>query len=92
MKNLLVKMKGLKYQKKLVITFSEHKRNSEEEYVTVYVGSNAMNIIIEENIDLVLNQIFQVVFNKTENRINAGYDWNQLMVITLILSSYIQLP
>ena len=43
-KDLLVEIKGLKYQKKLVITFSKNKGNGKTEYVTVYFGSNAMTV------------------------------------------------
>lgn len=70
MKDLLAEMKGLKYQKTLVITFSKDKENGKREFVQVYV-----TIINNKDIDDILDNSFQAIFNKINNWVSAGSDW-----------------
>ena len=57
-------MKVLKYQK---ITFSKDERNGKTQYMTVYFGSNAMNLIKDNQIDDIFEHSFQVISNEIDN-------------------------
>ena len=96
MKDLLAEMKGLKYQKTLVITFSKDKENGKREFVQLYA-----TIINNKDIDDILDNSFQVIFNKINNWVSAGSDWVMITVGDKINTSnhisssgcfYIKLP
>ena len=68
-------MKGLKYQKMVVIRFSKDKGNGERELRQVYFSSITKTIINNKNIDDVLDNSFHAILNKIDNWISAGPGW-----------------
>ena len=57
-------MKVLKYQK---ITFSKDKRNGKTQYMIMYFGYNAMNLVKDNQIDDIFEHSFQVISNEIDN-------------------------
>ena len=58
LKDFLVEVKGVKYQKTRVITFREEKENVEGEFVPVYFNSNTKTVTNGKGIDIALDNAF----------------------------------
>ena len=97
-KELLNELKGFKYQTTLGILLSKIKTNSEIEYSPVYFNSTTKTVI---NDNYELDQAFQEIIYRLDNRITHGSGWvaeemhNQYLNISaynpLIGSTYIKL-
>ena len=98
-KDLLIELKGFKYQIKLVILLSKVKNNSETEYSQVHFNSLTKIVI---NNDCKLDQMFSEITYRVDNWISHGSGWiveeihNQYLNIISYLplsgSTYIKLP
>ena len=90
-KNLLIELKGFKYQITLAVLLSKMKNSSEVEYSPVYFNSLAKTVI---NFDkLGLDQSFQEIIYRLENWISHGSGWivEEIYSQYLNLSSYLPL-
>ena len=96
-KNLLIELKGFKYQITLAVLLSKVKNSGEIEYSPVYLNSLTKIVI---NNTFKLSQSFQEIIYRLENWISNGSGWvaeeiiNQYLNIScyLPLSTYIKLP
>ena len=69
-RDLLIEMKGFKYQITMKVLLSKQKENADREFTTVYFNSTAKTVINLNNYGL--NKSFQQVFYRLDNWINAG--------------------
>ena len=98
-KNLLIELKGFKYQITLAILLNKVKNNGEIEYSPVYFNSLTKTVI---NFDFKLDQSFQEIIYRLYNWISNGSGWiveeiySQYLNISSYLplsgSTYIKLP
>ena len=92
-KDLLNKMKCLKYQITVVVLLSKHKKGGYTEYSPVYFNSTTVN-----NSEFTLDKSFQEILCRIDNWINEGSGWiigdcvNISAYSPLIGSTYIELP
>ena len=99
LKDLLIELKGFKYQITLAVLLSKVKSNSETEYSPVYFNSLTKTVI---NNKFKLNQAFQEIIYRLDNWISHGSGWiveeiySQYLNIATYLplsgSTYIKLP
>ena len=89
-KDLLIELKGFKYQITLAVLLSKMKNSSETEYSPVYFNSLTKTVI---NNKVKLNQSFQEIIYRLENWISHGSGWIVKEIISqfLNLSSYLPL-
>ena len=98
-KDLLIELKGFKYQITLAILLSKVKNSGEIEYSPVYFNSLTKTVI---NNKFKLSQSFQEIIYRLENWISNGSGWvveeiiNQYLNVSYYLplsgSTYIKLP
>ena len=97
-KDLLIELKGFKYQITLAFLLSKLKNNGEVEYSSAYFSSLAKTVI---NDSYKLNQSLQEIIHRLDNWINEGSGlieeiYNQYLNVSsyspLIGSTYIKLP
>ena len=98
-KDLLIELKGFKYQIKLAASLSEIKNSSEIEYSPAYFNSLTKTVI---NFDYKLDQSFQEIIYRLDSWISNGSGWgleeiyiqylNILSYLPLSRSTYIKLP
>ena len=97
-KDLLIELKGFKYQITLAFLLSKLKNNGEVEYSSAYFNSLAKTVI---NDSYKLNQSLQEIIHRLDNWINEGSGlieeiYNQYLNVSsyspLIGSTYIKLP
>ena len=98
-KDLLIELKGFKYQITLAVLFSKVKSSGETEYSPVYFNSLTKTVI---NNKFKLDQSFQEIIYRLENWISNGSGWiveeitNQYLNLSSYLplsgSTYIKLP
>ena len=86
-KDLLVEMKGFKYQITLCVLLSKVKSKGLIEYSTVYLNSLTKTVIGEK---YYLDQCFNEIIFRLENRISHGSGWNfdDILSQCLNISSY----
>ena len=83
-KDLLVELKGFKYQIRLCILLSKVKNNKETEYSPVYLNSLTKTVIGNK---LKLDLSFQEMIYRLENLISHGSGW----IVEEIISQYLNL-
>ena len=98
-KNLLIEMKGFKYQITMTVLLDKPKMDGDIEYSPVYFNSVTKTVI---NSEYMLDKSFKEVFYRIENWINKGSGWiiksidgdyvNISAYSLLIGSKYIELP
>ena len=98
-KDLLIKLKGFKYQITLAVLLSKLKNDGEVKYSSVYFNSLTETVT---NDSYKLNQSFQEIIHRLDNWINEGSGWiiedvyiqylNVSSYSPLIGSTYIKLP
>ena len=71
-KDLLIELKGFKYQITLAVLLSKVKSDSEVEYTPVYFNSWTKTVI---NSDYKFDQSFQEIIYRLENWISHGSGW-----------------
>ena len=99
-RDLLIEMKGFKYQITMKVLLSKQKENDDREFTTVYFNSTAKRVINLNNCGL--NKSFQPVLYRLDNWINEGSAWitkyidgeyvNISIYSPLSESTYIELP
>ena len=89
-KDLLIELKGLKYQITLAVLLSKVKNSGETEYSPVYFNSLSKTIIKNK---FKLDQSFQEIIYRLENWISHGSGWivEEIISQCLNLSSYLPL-
>ena len=87
LQDLLIKMKGFKYQNALCILISKVKSSDFIEYSTAYLNSLTKTVIGEE---YSLNECFNEILFRLENWISHGSGWNFDSILNqyLNISSY----
>ena len=85
LKDLLIELKGFKYQITLAILLSKMKNNGEIEYSPVYFNSLTKRVI--DSGKLKLDQAFQEIIHKLEVWISHGSGW----IVEEIISQYLNL-
>ena len=90
-KDLLIQLKGFKYQIKLTVLLSKMKNSGEVEYSPVYFNSLTKTVINSNKFNL--DQAFQKIIHRLENWISHGSGWIVEEIISqfLNLSSYLPL-
>ena len=98
-KDLLIELKGFKYQIAMAILLSKVKNSGEVEYAPVYFNSLTKTVI---NSEYKLDQSFQEIIYRLENWISNGSGWIVEEIISQFLnvssylplsgSTYIKLP
>ena len=98
-KNLLIELKGFRYQITLAVLLSKVKNSNEIEYSRVYFNSLTKTVI---NNKFKLNQLFQEIIYRLENWVSNGSGWIVEEIISQFLnvssylplsgSTYIKLP
>ena len=83
-KDLLVELKGFKYQITLAVLLSKIKNNCEIEYYPVYFNSLTKTVI---NDSYKVDQAFQEIIYRLDNWINEGSGW----IIKEIYSKYLNI-
>ena len=83
-KDLLIELKGFKYQVTLAVLLSKVKNSGETEYSPVYFNSLTKTVI---NNKFKLNQSFQEIIYRLENWISHGSGW----IVEEIISQYLNL-
>ena len=99
-RDLLIEMKGFKYQITMKVLLSKQKENDDREFTTVSFNSTAKRVINLNNCGL--NKSFQPVLYRLDNWINEGSAWitkyidgeyvNISIYSPLSESTYIELP
>ena len=99
LKDLLIELKGFKYQITLAVLLSKVKNNSETEYSSVYFNSLARTVI---NDDYKLDDGFNEIIYRVDNWISYGSGWiveeifspylNVSSYLLMSGSTYIKLP
>ena len=86
-RDLLVEMKGFKYQITLYVLLSKVKSSNLIEYSTVYFNSLTKTVIIDKYF---LDQCFNEIIFRLKNRVSHGSGWNVEEIIHqyLNISSY----
>ena len=89
-KDLLIELKGFKYQITLAVLLSKMKNSGEVEYSRVYFNSSTKTVI---NNRFKLDQTFQEIIHRLENWISHGSGWivEEIYSQFLIVSSYLPL-
>ena len=89
-KDLLIELKGFKYQITLAVLLSKMKNSDEVEYSRVYFNSSTKTVI---NNRFKLDQTFQEIIHRLENWISHGSGWivEEIYSQFLIVSSYLPL-
>ena len=98
-KDLLIELKGFKYQITLAVLLSKVKNDESIEYSAVYFHSTIKTVINSESS---LDKSFQEIFYRIDNWINEGSGWiiesieseylNIFVYATLFGITYIELP
>ena len=98
-KDLLIKIKGFKYQIEVTVLLSNHKNDGYTEYSPIYFNSTAKTVI---NYEFSLDKLFQEILYRIDNWISEGFGWiteliegvyvNISSYSPLIASTYIELP
>ena len=90
-KDLLIELKGFKYQITLAVLLSKVKNNGEIEYSPVYFNSLTKTVIGFNKFGL--NQAFQEIIYKIDNWISHGSGWvaEEIYSQYLNISSYLPL-
>ena len=90
LKDLLIELKGFKYQITLAVLLSKVKNSGEVEYSPVYFNSLTKTVI---NNKFKLDQSFQEIIYRLENWISHGSGWifEEIISQYLNLSSYLPL-
>ena len=83
-KDLLVEMKGFKYQITLYLLLSKVKSNNKTEYRSVYFNSLTKTVIGKKYF---LDQCFNEIIHRLENWISSGSGWK----VDNILSQYLNI-
>ena len=83
-KDLLIELKGFKYQITLAVLLSKVKNNGEIEYSPVYFNSLTKTVI---NLDYKLDQSFQEIIHRLDNWISNRSSW----VVEEIYSQYLNI-
>ena len=83
-KDLLIEIKGFKYQITLAVLLSKVKNSGEVEYSPVYFNSLTKTVI---NNKFKLNQSFQEIIYRLEDCISHGSGW----IVEEIISQYLNL-
>ena len=83
-KDLLIELKGFKYQITLVVLLSKVKNDSETEYCPVYVNSLTKTVI---NFDYKLDQSLQEIIYRLDSWISNGSGW----IVEEIYSQYLNI-
>ena len=84
LKDLLIALKGFKYQITLAVLLSKVKNSGEVEYSPVYFNSLTKTVI---NNKFKLDQSFQEIIYRLENWISHGSGW----IVEEIISQYLNL-
>ena len=84
-KDLLVELKGLKYQITLAVLLSKVNNSGEIEYSPVYFNSLTITVIGSNKFGL--NQAFQEIIYRLENWISNGSGW----IVEEIISQYLNI-
>ena len=84
-KDLLIELKGFKYQITLAVLLSKLKSNGEIEYSTVYLNSLTKTVINSSKFKL--DQCFNEIIYRLENWISHGSGW----IVEEIISHYLHL-
>ena len=90
-KDLLIELKGFKYQIPLAVLLSKVKNSGEIEYFPVYFNSLTKTVINSDKFSL--DQSFQEIIYRLDNWISHGSGWIVEEIITqyLNISSYLPL-
>ena len=83
-KDLLIELKGFKYQNTLAVLLSKAKNSGEIEYSPVYFNSLTKTVI---NNKFSLDQSFQEIIYRLENWISNGSGW----IVEEIISQYLNI-
>ena len=72
-RDLLIEIKGFKYEITMKVLLSKHKENGEREFTTIYFNFTAQTVINLNNVGI--NKSFQEVLYRLDNWINKGSAW-----------------
>ena len=89
-KDLLIKLKGFKYQITLAVLLCKVQNSGEVDYLPVYFNSLTKTVI---NSDNKLDQLFQEIIYRLENWVSNGSGWiiEEIISQFLNVSSYLPL-
>ena len=73
-KELLLEMKGLKYQITINVTVKKKKVDDSTEYADVYFNS-LFKIVINDNFEHLIDKSFEEILYRVDNWINEGSGW-----------------
>ena len=73
-KELLLEMKGLKYQITINVTVKKKKVDDSTEYADVYFNS-LFKIVINDNFEHLIGKSFEEILYRVDNWINEGSGW-----------------